>query len=132
MPARPRPLSPHLQIYRWQIGSTLSIVHRLTGVWLSVGLLALCYWLVSVAADQSAYGRAMGFLASVPGMLLLLGWTFAFFYHLLNGVRHLFWDIGRGYERAHRNGSGWLVVAGSIALSAAIWLVLWRASRGGA
>jgi succinate dehydrogenase / fumarate reductase cytochrome b subunit len=132
MPARPRPLSPHLDIYRWQIGSTLSILHRLTGVGLCVGLLALCYWLVSLAADQPAYGRAMGFFTSVPGLLLLAGLAYAFFYHLLNGVRHLFWDIGRGYERAQRNGSGWLVVAASLALSATVWLVLWHASRGGA
>jgi succinate dehydrogenase / fumarate reductase, cytochrome b subunit len=132
MPARPRPLSPHVDIYRWQIGSTLSILHRLTGVALSVGLLALCYWLVSLAADQSAYRRAVGFFTSVPGLLLLAGMAYAFFYHLLNGVRHLFWDIGRGYERAQRNGSGWLVVAGSVALSGAVWLVLWHASRGGA
>jgi succinate dehydrogenase / fumarate reductase cytochrome b subunit len=132
MPARPRPLSPHLDIYRWQIGSTLSILHRLTGVALAVGLLALCYWLVSLAADQSSYGRAVGFFTSVSGLLLLAGLAYAFFYHLLNGVRHLFWDIGRGYERAQRNGSGWLVVAGSVALSAAVWLVLWHASHGGA
>src|SRR5450631_2069088 len=98
MPARPRPLSPHLDIYRWLIGSTMSIVHRFTGLGLCIGLLALCYWLVSLAGDQSAYDRAMAFFTGVPGMLLLAGWTFAFFYHLLNGVRHLFWDIGRGYE----------------------------------
>ena len=132
MPARPRPLSPHMQIYRWQIGSTLSILHRLTGVGLCIGFLALCFWLVSLASDQSAYGRAMGFFTSAPGMLLLAAWTYAFFYHLLNGVRHLFWDIGRGYERAQRNASGWLVVASSVALSAAVWLVLWHASRGSA
>jgi succinate dehydrogenase / fumarate reductase cytochrome b subunit len=132
MPARPRPLSPHLEIYRWSIGSALSIVHRLTGVALSVGLLALCYWLVSLAADQASYARAMGFFASVSGLLMLAGFSFAFFYHLLNGVRHLFWDIGRGYERAQRNGSGWFVVAGSVALSVALWLALWHGSRGGA
>ena len=130
MPARPRPLSPHLEIYRWQIGSTLSILHRLTGIALAAGLLALCYWLVALAADQSAYDGAMRVLRSTPGMLLLAAFAFAFFYHLLNGVRHLFWDIGRGYERAQRHASGWLVVAASIALSVAIWMVLWHASRG--
>jgi succinate dehydrogenase / fumarate reductase cytochrome b subunit len=130
MPARPRPLSPHLQIYRWQIGSTLSILHRFTGIGLAAGILALCYWLVSLAADQVAYDGAMRVFRSAPGMLLLAAWTFAFFYHLLNGVRHLFWDIGRGYERAQRHGSGWVVVGASVVLSAAIWMVLWHASRG--
>ncbi len=130
MPVRPRPLSPHLQIYRWQMGSTLSIVHRFTGVGLAAGLLALCYWLIALAADQSAYDCATRLFSSVPGLLMLAAWTFAFFYHLLNGLRHLFWDAGRGYERAQRNGSGWLVVAVSAALSAAIWVLLWHAIRG--
>ena len=129
MPARPRPLSPYL-IYRWQIGSTLSILHRVTGVGLAAGLFALCYWLVSLAADQMAYDCAMRLFRSAPGTLLLAAWTFAFFYHLFNGVRHLFWDIGHGYERAQRHGSGWLVVGASVALSVAIWMVLWHAGRG--
>ena len=132
MSARPRPLSPHIEIYRWQIGSSLSILHRASGVGLAIGLLALCYWLVSLAGDSSAYARATGFFISIPGKLLLAGWTFAFFYHLLNGIRHLFWDIGYGYERLQRHGSGWLVVAASAALSAAVWLLIWHAGRGGA
>jgi succinate dehydrogenase / fumarate reductase cytochrome b subunit len=130
MPVRPRPLSPHLQIYRWQMGSTLSMLHRLTGVGLAAGLFALCYWLVSLAADQSAYDGTIRLFKSIPGLLLLATWTFAFFYHLLNGVRHLFWDAGHGYERAQRQGSGWLVVGASMALSAAVWVMLWHASRG--
>ena len=123
-PVRPRPLSPHLQIYRWQLSNTLSVLHRFTGVWLGIGLPALTYWLVSLAADQSAYADATRFFRSVPGELLLAGWTFAFFYHLLNGVRHLFWDIGYGFERRERHASGWLVVIGSLVLCAGVWLLI--------
>jgi succinate dehydrogenase / fumarate reductase cytochrome b subunit len=124
MPARPRPLSPHLGIYRWQIGSTLSILHRLTGVALSLGLIALSYWLVSLSSDRASYAAAAGFFAGVPGRVLLAGWSFAFFYHLLNGVRHLFWDAGYGFERGARHASGWLVIAASLALTAGLWLIL--------
>jgi succinate dehydrogenase / fumarate reductase cytochrome b subunit len=111
------------------MGNTLSILHRLTGIGLSIGLLALCYWLVSLAGDAPAYAVAARFFASAPGLLLLAGWAFAFFYHLLNGVRHLFWDIGYGFERGRRHASGWLVVAGSLLLSGAMWFVLWHAAR---
>ncbi len=100
MPVRARPTSPHLQIYRWQIGNTLSILHRLTGIALAFGLLALCYWLMSLAGGVVAYAWPCGLFASPPGVTVLVGWTFAFLYHLLNGVRHLFWDAGMGFERA--------------------------------
>ena len=99
MPARIRPLSPHLQIYRWQIGNSLSILHRLTGIALALGLIALSFWLISLAGGEESYRAAARVFASPIGVLLLIGWTFAFFYHLLNGVRHLFWDLGVGYER---------------------------------
>ena len=126
MPARERPLSPHLQIYGWQIGNTLSILHRLSGVALSGGLLALVYWLSAVAGNAAAYAASARFFGSFLGILALIGWTFAFFYHLLNGVRHLFWDAGLGFERTQRRASGWFAVAGAILLSTATWAVLWR------
>src|ERR1700692_4257747 len=87
-----RPTSPHWQIYRWQIGNSLSILHRLTGVALALGLLALGFWLVSLAGGEQSYVAAAKVFASPVGFLFLVGWTFAFLYHLLNGVRHLFWD----------------------------------------
>jgi len=126
MPVRPRPLSPHLGIYRWQISNTLSIVHRLTGAGLSVGLLAFAYWLVALAGSPASFAAASGFFASVPGLLLVAGWVFAFFYHLLNGIRHLFWDAGYGFERTQRHASGWLVVAGAALLGAATLLLFWH------
>lgn len=125
MPARDRPLSPHLQIYRWQIGNTLSILHRLTGVALAFGLLALCFWLMSLAGGPESYAMAAQVFASPPGLIGLFGWTFAFLYHLLNGVRHLFWDAGMGFERTERRASGWFAVLGAIALSVGMWIFIW-------
>ncbi len=125
MPARERPLSPHLQIYRWQIGNTLSILHRLTGIALAFGLLALSFWLMSVAGGPESFGASTKAFASPLGLLVLVGWTFAFLYHLLNGVRHLFWDAGRGFERTQRHASGWIAVAGSIVLTLCVWIPIW-------
>jgi succinate dehydrogenase / fumarate reductase cytochrome b subunit len=126
MPARARPTSPHAQIYRWQIGNTLSILHRVTGAALAFGLLALSYWLMAAAGGPGSYAAAMRFFQSPYGLILVLGWTFAFFYHLLNGVRHLFWDAGRGFERRQRHASGWTAVIGAIVftLCAAAWVWL--------
>ena len=125
MPARARPTSPHVGIYRWQIGNTLSILHRATGVALALGLPALCYWLMSLAGGELSYAAAVRVFASPVGILVLVGWTFAFLYHLLNGVRHLFWDVGHGFERPQRHVSGWLVVFGSIVLTAGVWVLIW-------
>jgi succinate dehydrogenase / fumarate reductase cytochrome b subunit len=129
MPSRARPTSPHLQIYRWQIGNSLSILHRLTGVALALGLLALCYWLISLAGGERTYAAAAKVLASPVGLTGLVGWTFAFMYHLLNGVRHLFWDAGYGYERTQRHASGWFAVLGSIAATLSVWGLIWAGHR---
>jgi succinate dehydrogenase / fumarate reductase, cytochrome b subunit len=120
-----RPTSPHLQIYRWQIGNTLSILHRITGAFLAVGLIALSYWLVSVAGGPQSYAGAARVFGSPFGILFLIGWSFAFYFHLLNGVRHLFWDAGRGFERTQRHASGWFAVAGSLILTLSTWLWIW-------
>lgn len=129
MPIRARPLSPHLQVYRWQIGNSLSILHRLTGIALALGLLALSYWLIAVAGGEASYGAAARVFASPVGVLALVGWTFAFLYHLLNGVRHLFWDVGFGFERTQRHASGWFAVLGAIGLTVCVWVLLWHAAR---
>ncbi len=129
MAARSRPLSPHLQVYRWQLGNTLSILHRLTGVGLALGLVALCYWFMSLAGGEEDYEAAMRVFSSPAGMLFLLGWAFAFFYHLMNGVRHLFWDAGYGFERAQRSASGWFAVLGAGALTLVVGWVLWRGAH---
>lgn len=129
MPERTRPLSPHLGIYRWQIGNTLSILHRLTGVALAVGFLALCFWLVSLASGEDSYRGAVRALASPLGLLCLFGWSFAFLYHLLNGVRHLFWDVGMGFERTARHASGWFVVLAALISTLGVWAMLWHGGR---
>jgi succinate dehydrogenase / fumarate reductase cytochrome b subunit len=121
MPARTRPLSPHLRIYRWQIGNTLSILHRITGAALALGLLVLSYWLISLAGGAAPYAAAMRVLASPLGLIALVGWTFAFLYHLLNGIRHLFWDAGLGFERTQRHLSGWVAVLGALGATACVW-----------
>jgi succinate dehydrogenase / fumarate reductase cytochrome b subunit len=130
MPSPPRPLSPHLQIYRWQLTSVLSILHRITGLALVAGTLLLVYWLVATAASPAAFATAQEFIGSILGRLLLFAWTVALFYHLVNGIRHLFWDAGRGFELRSVYASGWAVVIAAVALSLITWLAGY-ASRGG-
>lgn len=117
-----RPLSPHLQIYRPQLTSVLSILHRLTGLALSVGTLLLVYWLIAAAAGEAAFAAAQGFLGSWLGRLLLFGWSFALFYHLANGIRHLFWDLGRGFELKSAYASGWAAVVAAAAMTLGAWI----------
>lgn len=126
-----RPLSPHLTVYRPQLTSVLSILHRMTGVALGAGTLLLVWWLAAAASGPEAFATAQAFTGSVIGRLLLLGWTWALLYHLCNGIRHLFWDAGLGYEIATVNRSGWAVVAASAALTLAVW-IFGYAARGAA
>ena len=112
-----RPLSPHLQIYRWQLTSVLSILHRATGVALSAGAILLVWWLVAAASGPEVYEGVEDFLGSWLGLLLLFGWTAALFYHLCNGIRHLVWDAGHGFGLATTYASGWAVVAASAGLT---------------
>jgi succinate dehydrogenase / fumarate reductase cytochrome b subunit len=122
IPLVARPLSPHLQVYRPQLTSVLSITHRATGVALTVGTLLLVWWLVAAASGPEPFATAQAVIGSWIGRLLLLGWTFALFFHLANGIRHLFWDAGLGFELRTTYASGWAVVAASIVLTAAAWL----------
>jgi succinate dehydrogenase / fumarate reductase, cytochrome b subunit len=118
-----RPLSPHLQIYRPQLTSMLSIGHRLTGVALSLGTLFLVWWLVAAASGGDSFVRAQGFFGSWVGLLLLFGWSLSFFYHLCNGVRHLMWDTGYGLDLRTAYVSGWVVLIASGALTVLAWIV---------
>jgi succinate dehydrogenase / fumarate reductase, cytochrome b subunit len=122
MPTRERPLSPHLQVYRWQITMTMSILHRASGLVLVAGAFALAWWLLAVAAGGPAYARAAECLASPPGLLALAGFSLALVYHLLNGVRHLLWDFGVGFEIPEVYRSGYVVAGLTVVLTAAIWL----------
>jgi len=118
------PLSPHLSVYRWPITMTVSILHRVTGVALSVGLVALALWLVTVALGGADYERLRSLLSSLLGRLFLIGWSFAFFLHLANGVRHLVWDFGRGFEIKQADASAWFVLLLAAAMTAAFWILL--------
>ena len=125
-----RPLSPHLQIYRPQLTSVLSITHRATGIALLVGTLVLVYWLLAAASGAEAYGSAQQLLGSWLGRLVLLGFSFALFFHLCNGIRHLFWDAGLGFELKTAYASGNAVVIVSIAMTVLAWGLAY-AMRGG-
>jgi succinate dehydrogenase / fumarate reductase cytochrome b subunit len=123
MATRERPLSPHLQVYRWQITMTMSILHRVSGVILTFGAFALAWWLLAVAAGGESYDRAAACLASPFGKFVLFGFSLALVYHLLNGLRHLLWDIGWGFEIPEFYRTGWTVAVLTIVLTAAIWFV---------
>ena len=125
MTGRERPLSPHLGIYRPMYTMVLSISHRITGLVLSIGLIVLIYWLIALADGRGAYSTALESLRSPIIQWLLLGWLFSFFFHLCNGLRHLAWDCGFGFERKQARASGWVVVISALTLTAlcAIWIV---------
>jgi succinate dehydrogenase / fumarate reductase cytochrome b subunit len=122
-------MSPHLQVYRWQITMTMSILHRAAGIVLVVGAFALAWWLLAVAAGGQAYADAAACLASPFGRLVLFGFSLSLVYHLLNGIRHLLWDSGRGFEIPEFYRTGWTVAGLTVVLTALIWFF---ALRGGA
>ena len=116
-----RPLSPHLSIYRWPITMVLSILHRATGVAMSIGLVVFAAWLMQVAAGPEAYLGFTTTMSSLVGKLLLIGWGFAFFFYVGNGVRHLVWDTGRGFEKQQANRSAWFVIGFAVVATAIFW-----------
>ncbi len=124
-----RPLSPFLTIYRPQYTSMLSILHRITGVALAVGSPLLVYWLVAAASGPGRYAQAQTFFASVWVQIAIVGWLFSFCYHFLNGIRHLVWDTGRGFDLTVARNSGYAVFAGAIVLT--VLLCAWFMTRVG-
>jgi succinate dehydrogenase cytochrome b subunit len=119
-----RPLSPFMfpTWYRFQITSALSILHRLTGIALTVGSMLLAWWLIAVAAGGEVFAATHAVLASPIGILLLFLWSVAFFYHLCNGIRHLAWDVGWGFEIRQARLSGYAVLAATAVLTVVAWL----------
>lgn len=116
------PLSPHLQIYRWQLHMAMSILHRASGIALAAGSALLVYWLSAIAAGPAAYADAQAVLGSFLGRLVLFAFTFCLYYHLCNGIRHLFWDTGHGFELNTVLTSGRMVLAAAGALTLLSWV----------
>lgn len=123
MATRERPLSPFMS-YRWQYTNTLSILNRLTGLVLTIGLIPLTYWLIALASGPAAYERASVVLSHPIVTFVFVGFSFSFFYHLLNGVRHLFWDAGYGFRLDHARATGWAAFIGSLVMTAGFWALV--------
>jgi len=130
MAAPNRPTSPHLTIYRPQISTVISILHRLTGLWLTAGALALVAWLYVVAYTPGDYPAIHECMGSLLGQACLIAWLVAFYYHLCSGIRHLFWDIGKGFAIPVMNVTGWLVILATVLLTIMTWGFV-QASVGG-
>ncbi len=118
---RPRPLSPFVTIYHWPVTMATSIVHRVTGVGLALGTVVLTWWLVAVASGPEAYNQFMDLAATPLGQVILFGFTWSLAYHLLNGIRHLFWDMGFGFSIPAARLNSIIVIAGSILVAAGLF-----------
>lgn len=118
-----RPLSPHLQVYKWPVSMALSIGHRISGVGLAIGTLLMTWWLVAAALSNGAFAAVQGVLSSVIGVLALMAWTAALIFHLFSGIRHLMWDIGIGFDDRSYRTSGWTVVVAVVAVTLIVWAV---------
>jgi succinate dehydrogenase / fumarate reductase, cytochrome b subunit len=118
-----RPLSPHLQVYKWPVSMALSISHRVTGAGLSVGALLMTWWLVAAAASDRAFAAAQGFFGSWFGVFLLLCWVAALIFHLFTGIRHLAWDAGWGFDNRIYRVTGWGAIAATAVLTLIVWIV---------
>ncbi|HEV7778606.1 MAG TPA: succinate dehydrogenase, cytochrome b556 subunit [Luteibacter sp.] len=116
-----RPLSPHLQVYKWQVQMVSSILHRATGIALAVGSLLVIWGIVALATGEDAFGSFKACAGSPIGLILLVGWTWALFFHLVNGIRHLVQDAGAGYEIKQFVFSSWLSVILSLVLTVLVW-----------
>lgn len=118
-----RPLSPHLQVYKPQLTSMLSIMHRITGLFLSLGLVVFVFWLYALAVDMVVANQVIEFFKAGLGLVLLYVWIFTFAYHLCNGIRHLFWDIGKGFSIPAVYRSGYLVLLTAALLTALVYVL---------
>lgn len=129
---RPRPLSPHLQIYRWPATMATSIVHRATGVALTAGMAVLAWWLMALAAGPEAYGLFTSLAFTPLGQLVIFGFVWSLSFHLLNGIRHLVWDIGHGFAPKTANRISVSIILGSIALAVGVFFAGYVSLHGAA
>ena len=119
---RERPLSPHIQVYRWPLPMMMSIVHRITGVGLYFGTLLMAWWLIAAGEGPNAYSKVSGFLGSFVGRFILFGYTWALLHHMLGGIRHLIWDTGHGFG-PERDSLALMTAVGSVGLTVLLWVV---------
>ncbi|MBW8902767.1 MAG: succinate dehydrogenase, cytochrome b556 subunit [Bradyrhizobium sp.] len=117
-----RPLSPHLQTYRFTLTMAMSIIHRITGVALYFGTLLLVWWLIAASSGPGAYSHVQAFTSSFFGRLVVLGYTWALLHHLLGGIRHFIWDLGYGFKPNEREALTWITLVGGIALTVLVWI----------
>ena len=120
---RPRPLSPHLEIYRFTITMMMSIAHRITGVGLYIGVILLAWFLIALSTNASSFAVFSGFIHSIIGRLILFGFTWALLHHMLGGVRHLIWDAGYGLDSPRREQLSWAGLIGGFALTVIVWII---------
>ncbi|HPF45255.1 MAG: succinate dehydrogenase, cytochrome b556 subunit [Alphaproteobacteria bacterium] len=118
-----RPTSPHLQVYSWSLEMALSILHRATGVALGGGVLLMTWWIISTATGPDAYDQFRMFMSGIIGKTILFGFTFSLMLHLCNGIRHLFWDMGKGFELEDTHRSSKMVLFSSILLTILCWVI---------
>ncbi|HTZ68157.1 MAG TPA: succinate dehydrogenase, cytochrome b556 subunit [Roseiarcus sp.] len=122
-PRRPRPLSPHLSIYRPTMTMAMSLAHRVSGIALYVGVLLLAWFLIAASADASSFAVVSGFLGSFIGQVVLFLLTWALFHHLVGGVRHIVWDAGYGLDAPLRDQLAWATLIGGFVLSVLVWII---------
>lgn len=118
-----RPLSPHLQIYTPLINMVMSILHRITGAALYFGTLLLAWWLVAAATGPEYFDYVSGIMGSIPGRVVLFGYTWALIHHMLGGVRHFIWDLGHGFDLKTIDLLSWGTIILSVVVTALIWLI---------
>lgn len=118
-----RPLSPHLQVYRLPLSAMISIVHRATGAFLAMGTALLVWWLMAIADGEVAFQAAQSVMGGFFGRLFLFGWTFSLFFHLANGIRHLIWDAGYGFEKHEVSQSSIIVIGTAGFLTFMVWVM---------
>jgi succinate dehydrogenase / fumarate reductase, cytochrome b subunit len=129
-PGHERPLSPHLSIYRWQVTMLASITHRATGIALAVGTLVLAWWLVSVSNGPEGYESFMAVATTPVGLIVLFGFAWSLAFHMLNGIRHLAWDMGYGFNKVTATQTGSLVYVLSLVLAIGIFAFVWTGHAG--
>jgi len=130
MSSNNRPLSPHLDVYRLPLSALISIVHRGTGAFLTIGTVVLVWWLMALAGGEQSFNAAQEFMGGFFGKLILFGWSFALFFHLANGIRHLVWDAGYCFEKSDVEKSSYIVLGAAGFLTVLVWIIAFSTGGG--